>query len=140
MYQIMQRWQQNNHPHNNRIEKVYRHDWGGIYSTRNCVNDNNFATQTNDISTNQNLFQIKGSTEACGNLSLKALSSLAQKKLRENTYQRMDFAVPVGHGVKLKENKKLEKYQVRARKLVNVRNIKVKIVPIVTGHWQQLQK
>lgn len=44
----------------------------------------------------------------------------SKDKLRENTYQRMDFAVPVGYGVKLKENDKLEKYQVCTRKLVKV--------------------
>ena len=45
----------------------------------------------------------------------------------------MDFVVPADHRVKLKDNKKKDKYLDHARELKNLRNIKVMILLIVIG-------
>ena len=45
----------------------------------------------------------------------------------------MDFAVPADRKVNLKEGEKKNKYLGLARKLNKLRNMKVKVIPIVTG-------
>ena len=45
----------------------------------------------------------------------------------------MDFAVPAGHGVKIKVSKKRDKYMDLARELRKVWNMKVTVIPIVIG-------
>ena len=45
----------------------------------------------------------------------------------------MDFAVPAGRRVKLKGNKKKDKYPDLTRELKKLRNMKVMIIPIVIG-------
>ena len=45
----------------------------------------------------------------------------------------MNFAIPADHWVKLKESKKRDKYQDLARELKKLWNVKVTVIPIVTG-------
>ena len=45
----------------------------------------------------------------------------------------MDFAVPIDHGVKLKESEKKDKYLDLARELKKLYNMKVTVIPIVIG-------
>ena len=45
----------------------------------------------------------------------------------------MDFTVPAGHRIKLKENEKKDKYLDLARELKQIWNMKVTIIPIVLG-------
>ena len=45
----------------------------------------------------------------------------------------IDFAVPDDHRIKLKECENKDKYLDLARKLKNLRNMKVTIIPIVIG-------
>ena len=45
----------------------------------------------------------------------------------------MDFTVPAGHTIKLKENKKKDKYLDLARELKKLWSMKVSIIPIVIG-------
>ena len=45
----------------------------------------------------------------------------------------MDFAVPADHRIKLKESEKKDKYLDLARELKKLWNIKVTIIPIVSG-------
>ena len=62
------------------------------------------------------------------------------QKTRPNNNQRkkwtckiVDFAVPADHKVKLKEFEKKDKYLDLARELKKLWNMKVTIIPIVTG-------
>ena len=45
----------------------------------------------------------------------------------------MDFAVPADHRVKLKESKKRDKYLHLAMELKKLWNMKLTVIPIVTG-------
>ena len=45
----------------------------------------------------------------------------------------MDFAVPADHRIKLKENEKKDKYLDLARELKKLWNMKVAIIPILSG-------
>ena len=45
----------------------------------------------------------------------------------------MDFAIPADHRVKLKENKKMDKYLDLARELKKLWNMIVKVIPIGVG-------
>ena len=45
----------------------------------------------------------------------------------------MDFAVSAGQSVKIKENEKGHKYLDLARELKKLRNMKIKMIPIVIG-------
>ena len=52
----------------------------------------------------------------------------------------MDFAVPADHRVKLKENKKKDKYLDLAKELKKLWNMKVTIIPIVIGAFGTVTK
>ena len=54
-----------------------------------------------------------------------------QKKKR--IFKIVDFAVPADHRIKLKEYEKKDKYLDLARELKKLRNMKVTIIPIVSG-------
>ena len=45
----------------------------------------------------------------------------------------MDFAVPADNRAKLKESEKKDKYQNLARELKKLKNMKVMVIPIITG-------
>ena len=49
------------------------------------------------------------------------------------TYKIVDFAVPADHRIKLKGNEKKDKYRNPARELKKLWNMKVMVIPIVTG-------
>ena len=51
-------------------------------------------------------------------------------KKKRTCYQE-DFAVPVHHTVKMKENEKINKYLDPGRELKNLWNMKVMIIPII---------
>ena len=50
------------------------------------------------------------------------------------------FAVPVDHGIKLKEYEKKDKYLDLARELIKLYNMKVTIIPIVIGAFSTVTK
>ena len=50
---------------------------------------------------------------------------------KKRTCQIVDFVVSADHRVKLKENKKKDKYFVLARELKKLRNMKVMVIPII---------
>ena len=52
----------------------------------------------------------------------------------------VDFPVPANHRIKLKECKKKDKYHDLARELKKLWNMKVTIVPIVTGAFGTITK
>ena len=52
----------------------------------------------------------------------------------------MDFAVPAGHGIKLKECEKKDMYLNLARDLKKLWNMKVTIIPIVIGAFGRVTK
>ena len=52
----------------------------------------------------------------------------------------VDFAVPVDHRVKLKENEKKDKYLDLARELKKLWNMKVTVIPIVIGAFGTVTK
>ena len=52
----------------------------------------------------------------------------------------MDFAVPVDHGIKLKECEKKDDYQDLARKLKKLMNMKVTIITIAIGIFGTVTK
>ena len=52
----------------------------------------------------------------------------------------MNFAVPVDYRIKLKESEKKDKYLDFARELKKLRNMKVTIIPIVTGAFDTVTK
>ena len=52
----------------------------------------------------------------------------------------MDLAVPADHRIKLKECEKKDKYLDLARELKKLWNMKVKIIPIVTGVFGTVTK
>ena len=54
-----------------------------------------------------------------------------EKKETKRTCRIVDFAVPADHRIKLKENKKRDKYVDLARELENLWNMKVTVVLIV---------
>ena len=54
-------------------------------------------------------------------------------KKKKRICKIVDFAVPADHRINLKESEKKDKYLDLARELKKLRNIKVTIVPIVTG-------
>ena len=55
---------------------------------------------------------------------------IVNKKKKENL---LNSAIPVDHRVKLKEDEKRDKYLDLARKLKNLWNMKVTVIPIVVG-------
>ena len=55
------------------------------------------------------------------------------KEKEKRTSRTVDFAVPADHRVKLKESEKRDKYRDFARELKKMWNMKVTIIPIVTG-------
>ena len=62
------------------------------------------------------------------------LSESTKKKKKEKkkrTCRRADFAIPVDHRVKLKENKKRGKYLNLAREMKKLWNMEVTVIPIV---------
>ena len=54
--------------------------------------------------------------------------------------QYVDFAVPADHRIKLKECEKKDKYLNLARELKKLWNMKVAIIPIVTGAFSTVPK
>ena len=72
--------------------------------------------------------------------------NLGQKNRTNNNQQKkitckiVDFAVPANHTIKLKECEKKDKYRDLARELKKLRNIKVKIIPIVIGTFWTVTK
>ena len=73
--------------------------------------------------------------------------NLGQKTRPYNNQQKkkkickvVDFAVPADHWIKLKESEKRDKYLDLARELKNLRNMKVKIIPIVIGAFGTVTK
>ena len=45
----------------------------------------------------------------------------------------MDFAIPVDLGIKIKESKKRDEYSKLARKLRKLLNVRVTVIPIISG-------
>ena len=70
-------------------------------------------------------------TNRLPNLGQTTRSKNNQQKKR--TCRIVDFAVPADHRVKLKESEKNDKYLDLARVLKKLWNMKVMIIPIVTG-------
>ena len=60
--------------------------------------------------------------------------------MRARTCQFVDFAVPVDHRVKIKENKKRGKYLDFAKELKNLWKLKVTVIPIVIGALGSLEE
>ena len=56
-----------------------------------------------------------------------------KRKKKKWTCRIVDFAALVDHSVKIKENEKRDKYLDLARELKKVWNMKVTVIPIVTG-------
>ena len=56
-----------------------------------------------------------------------------KKKEKKSICKIVDFAVPADHRIKLKECEKKDKYLDLARELKKLWNMKVTIVPIVSG-------
>ena len=52
---------------------------------------------------------------------------------QKRTYRIVDFAVPAGHRVKLKESEKKDMYLNLVRDLKKLRNMKVMVIPILLG-------
>ena len=52
----------------------------------------------------------------------------------------MDFAAPTDHRIKLKESEKKDRYIDFARELKKLWNMKVTIIPIVTGAFGTITK
>ena len=52
----------------------------------------------------------------------------------------MDFAIPADHRVKVKESEKKDKYLHLARELKKLWNMKVSVIPIVTGALDTVTK
>ena len=52
---------------------------------------------------------------------------------QKRTCRIVDFAIPAGHGVKLKESEKKDKYLDPARELRKLWNMKVTVIPIIVG-------
>ena len=72
--------------------------------------------------------------------------NLGQKSRPYNNQQKkkickiVDFAVPAGHRIKLKECEKGDKYLDLARELKKLWNMKVSIIPIVSGAFGTVTK
>ena len=54
-----------------------------------------------------------------------------QTEKKERTCRIVDFTIPADHRVKLKESEKRDKFLDLARKLKNIRNMKMTVIPIV---------
>ena len=52
---------------------------------------------------------------------------------KKRTCRIVDFAIPADHRVKLNESEKKDKYLDLARELKKLRNMKVMVIPVVTG-------
>ena len=59
---------------------------------------------------------------------------------KKRIYKIVDFAVPAGHRIKLKECEKKDKYLDLARELKKLWNMRMTIVPIVTGAFGTITK
>ena len=59
---------------------------------------------------------------------------------KKRTCKIVDFAVPAGHRLKLKESEKKDKYLDFARELKRLWNMKVTIIPIVIGAFDTVTK
>ena len=81
----------------------------------------------NDTWTPLGLWHTHGSP----NLGQKTGPYNNQQKKR--IYKIVDFAVPADHRIKLKECEKKDKYPDLARELKKLWNMKVTIIPIMTG-------
>ena len=82
-----------------------------------------------------------------GTLTYKRSLNLDQKTSPNNYQQKkkrtgkiVDFAAPVDHWIKLKENEKKYKYLDFARELKKIWNVKVTIIPIVIGAFGTVTK
>ena len=64
---------------------------------------------------------------------------MINKKIKENC-KIVEFAVPAVHRIKLIECEKKDKYLDLARELKKLWNMKVTIVPIVTGAFSTVTK
>ena len=60
--------------------------------------------------------------------------------LKRRTCKIVDFAVPADHRIKLKECEKKDKYLDLARELKKLWNMKVTIIPIMTGAFGTVTK
>ena len=63
-----------------------------------------------------------------------------RKKKEKKISKIVDLAVPADHRIKLKECEKKDKYYNLARELKKLRNMKVTIIPIVTGAFGTVTK
>ena len=68
------------------------------------------------------------------------INKTKKKKKKKNICKIVDFAVPADHRIKLKEWEKRNKYLDLARELKNLWNMKVTIIPIVTGAFFTVTK
>ena len=59
---------------------------------------------------------------------------------KQRTCHQVNFAVPVDHKMKMKENKKIDKYLDLARELKKLCNIKMMVIPIVVGALETVLK
>ena len=59
---------------------------------------------------------------------------------KERTCKIVDFAVPAGHRIKLKECEKRDKYLDLARELKKLWNMQVTIIPIIIGGFGTVTK
>ena len=66
------------------------------------------------------------------------LEKICQKK--KKTCCIVDFAIPVDHRVKIKENKKRDKYLDLAKELKKLCNMRVMVIPIVIGEHGTVSK
>ena len=65
---------------------------------------------------------------------------IINKKKKMKICKVVDFAVPAGHRIKLKESEKRDKYLDLARELKKLWNMKVTIIPIVIGAFGAVTK
>ena len=71
---------------------------------------------------------------------IQARRSESKKKKKKRICKIVDFAVPADHRIKLKECEKKDKYVDLARELKKLWDVKVMIVPIVSGAFSTMTK
>ena len=113
------------------------------WSTGNCARNWNLAIWTNSICTTQNsswrmrkiLWDIEIQTDRpiLARRSDLMIVNKKKKKIKNKTYQIVDFTILADHRVKIKGKKERVKYLDIARELKKLWNTKVTVIPIVIG-------
>ena len=117
--------------------------WEG-WSTGNCAKNWNLTIWTNGICTTQNLFWRMRRTNFSGIKMDHHVSArwpdlmIVNKKKR--SFWIVNFIILTDHRVKLKESKKRDKYLDLIRELKKLWNMKMTMIPIITGALSTVTK